>query len=116
MKTLIGLVLSLALLGSAAPALASGNTAFTAQYTVSYTSPMGGNWNCTGMRIANQKFTKDVFNCTITDLSTMPAGTYTQDNVTWGWLSDYQWYAADSFRLIVRPNGQVEGVAFYNTF
>ncbi len=55
----------------AKPGTATGATAFT------YSNAVGGNWACIENRIVNKNFTKETFTCTISDLTTLPAGTYT---------------------------------------
>jgi hypothetical protein len=113
MKTLGTLVLALSMLASATPALASTNSAFTDKYTATSNSPYGGQWTCAGTRVENKNKIEDIFTCTVSDPTTLPAGTYTNDNAPFGWLSDYKTYAADSFTLNVNQNGHVIGKAFY---
>src|ERR1700686_3703664 len=56
----------------------------------------------------------DVFSCSVTDLSTLPTGTYTESN--FGWQSDYAPLAgqlASSFTLTVTPDQVAAGSALY---
>lgn len=110
--------------GSSDPPSTSGGSqgkgATTDKFRVSYFNPIGGNWDCTGVRVVNRNHTKDSFECTITDLVSLPPGTYTRTSNSWngGWISDYDPpIRASSFTLVVSDNGDgtgdVQGDAYY---
>jgi hypothetical protein len=93
-----------------------GKGATTDKYQVSYDSPIGGHWECTGIRIVNRNDVKDSFECTITDLATVPAGEYSGFNVPWFdgsgdpiWASDYDGTPTASLTLSVTDNGDGTG-------
>ena len=102
------------------------NGAQTVHFTAEYVSFIGGNWTCAGERISKttpHPFTKDSEDCTITDLSTFPPGTYVGDpnfivnGVPYSWSSDYDARTANLVTLIVTDNGDGTGhvalVAYY---
>jgi hypothetical protein len=102
------------------------NGAQTVHFTAAYQNPIGGFFTCSGERIrrrAPNPFTKDSEECTMTDLSTWPPGTYIGDpffdvnGVTYDWLSDYDGREAHLVTLIVTDNGDGTGhldvVAYY---
>jgi hypothetical protein len=108
--------------------LASGNAlakpgGATGTQTFTYFNAVGGNWVCHENRIvqtnARNPFTKESFTCTIDNLSTLPAGTYTfsQPGPIGGWASDFTGQIATSFTIVVTDNGNgtgtVQGVAYY---
>jgi hypothetical protein len=96
----------------AKPGIATGATPFT------YSNAVGGNWACIENRVMNKNFTKDTFTCTISDLTTLPVGTYTigQPPIV-GWLSDFTGQLAISYTIVVTANGDgtgtVQGIALY---
>lgn len=94
-----------------------GKGATTVKYREGFTHTIGGVWTCTGVRVVNKDYTKDSFECTITNLETLPAGTYVNSVFGYGWLSDYDGVGTYNFTLIVTDNGDgtghVEGVAYY---
>src|SRR5215472_6938256 len=58
------------------------NGAQTVHFTAAYQNVIGGFFTCSGERITKttpKPFTKDSEDCTITDLSTWPPGTYVGD-------------------------------------
>ena len=102
------------------------NGAQTVHFTAAYQNIIGGFFTCSGERItktAPKPFTKDSEECTITDLSTFPVGTYVGDpffdvnGVTYAWDSDYDGQQANHVILIVTDNGDGTGhidvVAYY---
>ena len=102
------------------------NGAQTVHFTAEYEGLIGGNWTCAGERIsktAPRPFTKDSEDCTITDLSTFPPGTYVGNpifivnGVSYVWNSDYDGRQALLVTLTVTDNGDGTGhvnvVAYY---
>ena len=102
------------------------NGAQTVHFTAAYQNLIGGFFTCAGERItktAPKPFTKDSEDCTITDLSTFPPGTYVGDptfivnGVEYTWSSDYDGMLANLVTLIVTDNGDGTGhiaiVAYY---
>jgi hypothetical protein len=102
------------------------NGAQTVHFTAEYVGLIGGNWTCAGERISKttpHPFTKDSEDCTITDLSSFPPGTYVGNpffnvnGVTYTWNSDYDGLGANLVTLIVTDNGDgtghVDVVAYY---
>jgi hypothetical protein len=102
------------------------NGAQTVHFTAEYVSFIGGNWTCAGERISKttpHPFTKDSEDCTITDLSTFPPGTYVGDPYFYvpptlvSWFSDYDGRFANLVTLTVTDNGDGTGhvnvVAYY---
>jgi len=102
------------------------NGAQTVHFTAAYQNLIGGFFTCAGERItktAPKPFTKDSEDCTITDLSTFPPGTYVGDpifvvnGVGYTWLSDYDGTQANLVTLTVTDNGDGTGhialVAYY---
>ena len=95
-------------------------------FTAAYENAIGGFFTCAGERIsktAPRPFTKDSEDCTMTDLSTWPPGTYV-GNPFWvvngqfySWLSDYDGRGANQITVIVTDNGDGTGhlnlVAYY---
>jgi hypothetical protein len=94
-----------------------GKGATTVKYQASYTSVIGGQWECAGVRGVHKDATKDSFACTMTDLASLPAGTYIESNGSFVWQSDYDQQLATSWTLVVSDSGDgtgsVEGVAYY---
>jgi len=102
------------------------NGAQTVHFTAAYYNGPGGFFTCAGERIsktAPRPFTKDSEDCTMTDLSTWPPGTYV-GNPFWvvngqfySWLSDYDGRGANQITVIVTDNGDGTGhlasVAYY---
>ena len=102
------------------------NGAQTVHFTAAYQNIIGGFFTCAGERIsktAPRPFTKDSEDCTMTDLSTWPPGTYV-GNPFWvvngqfySWLSDYDGRGANQITVIVTDNGDGTGhfnlVAYY---
>jgi hypothetical protein len=95
-------------------------------FTAEYDNQIGGHWSCTGIRLTgdgSRPLTKDTEECTITDLSTMPPGTYRGpgyffvNGTRYTWTSDYDALTAIGVNLIVTDNGDgtghVEGDFFY---
>ena len=128
------LLVSLALgcLGLSLPAAGRvgplNNGAQTVHFTAAYQNLIGGFFTCAGERItktAPKPFTKDSEDCTMTDLSTFPPGTYVGDpnfivnGVPYSWSSDYDARTANLVTLIVTDNGDGTGhiaiVAYYET-
>lgn len=95
-----------------------GKGATTDKYRASYIHAIGGNWDCVGVRVVNRNQTKDSFECTVSNLVTLPARTYTESNTSWRWRSDYDGKISTSFSLVVSDNGDgtgsVQGVAYYS--
>ena len=102
------------------------NGAQTVHFTAAYENLIGGFFTCAGERItktAPKPFTKDSEDCTITDLSTFPPGTYVGDptfivnGVEYSWQSDYDGMLGNLVTLIVTDNGDGTGhvalVAYY---
>ena len=102
------------------------NGAHTVHFTAEYENLIGGFFTCAGERItktAPKAFTKDSEDCTMTDLSTWPPGTYVGDpvyvvnGVEYVWNSDYDGMQANLVTLIVTDNGDGTGhvalVAYY---
>ena len=70
------------------------NGAQTVHFTAEYVGLIGGNWTCAGERISKttpHPFTKDSEDCTITDLSTFPPGTYVGNPVFYVNGVTYTW-------------------------
>jgi hypothetical protein len=102
------------------------NGAQTVHFTAEYVGLIGGNWTCAGERISKttpKPFTKDSEDCTITDLSSQPPGTYVGNpvfyvnGVPYTWLSDYDGRQANLVTFTVTDNGDGTGhvnlVAYY---
>jgi len=102
------------------------NGAQTVHFTAEYQNAIGGFFTCAGERIMRgppNPFTKDSEDCTMTDLSTWPPGTYvgnpfiTVNGQLYGWNSDYDGRMANSVTIIVTDNGDGTGhlaaVAYY---
>ena len=102
------------------------NGAQTVHFTAEYEALIGGNWTCAGERISKTRphpFTKDSEDCTMTDLSTWPPGTYVGDpvyfvnGVGYIWNSDYDGTQANLVTFTVTDNGDGTGhvslVAYY---
>jgi hypothetical protein len=102
------------------------NGAQTVHFTAEYQNAIGGFFTCAGERIMRgppNPFTKDSEDCTMTDLSTWPPGTYvgnpfiTVNGQLYGWNSDYDGRMANSVTVIVTDNGDGTGhlnvVAYY---
>ena len=105
---------------------ALNNGAHTVHFTAAYENLIGGFFTCAGERItktAPKAFTKDSEDCTMTDLSTWPPGTYVGDpvfvvnGVEYTWSSDYDGTQANLVTFIVTDNGDGTGhvalVAYY---
>jgi len=105
---------------------ALNNGAHTVHFTAAYENLIGGFFTRSGERItktAPKAFTKDSEDCTMTDLSTWPPGTYVGDpvfvvnGVEYVWNSDYDGTQANLVTLIVTDNGDGTGhvalVAYY---
>jgi hypothetical protein len=112
--------------GSYSSAGARSNGAMTVHFTAAYQNNIGGFFTCAGERItrtAPNPFTKDSEDCTMTDLSTLPPGTYVGNpflivnGVSYNWFSDYDAKTANSVTVIVTDNGDgtghVAAVAYY---
>ena len=102
------------------------NGAQTVHFTAAYYNGPGGFFTCAGERIsktAPKPFTKDSEDCTITDLSTWPPGTYVGNpflyvnGVPYLWNSDYDGSLANPVTVIITDNGDGTGhlaaVAYY---
>ena len=102
------------------------NGAQTVHFTAAYQNLIGGFFTCAGERISKttpKPFTKDSEDCTITDLSTFPPGTYVGDpvyfvnGVGYIWNSDYDGTQANLVTFTVTDNGDGTGhvnlVAYY---
>jgi hypothetical protein len=96
------------------------NGAETVHFTAAYQGVIGGFWTCTGERIRRRSpdpnpFTKDSEECTFTDLSTLPPGTYFGDpyfsinGVLYQWNSDYDARMAKFVFQTVTDNGDGTG-------
>ena len=105
---------------------ALNNGAQTVHFRAAYENLIGGFFTCSGERItktAPKPFTKDSEDCTMTDLSTFPPGTYVGDpvyvvnGVEYIWNSDYDGTQANLVTLTVTDNGDGTGhvaiVAYY---
>jgi hypothetical protein len=117
---------TLGAVGAGSSVAFAGNGARTVHFTAEYPNPIGGYFTCAGERIvkiAPRAFTKDSENCTITDLSSFPPGTYVGNpfyqvnGERHGWRSDYDGQRARSVTLVVTDNGNGTGnvdiVAYY---
>ena len=122
-KSLALFVALMAVVCVTASVAAADNGATTTQFTASYDSSLGGHYECSGVRIVKtgpKGFIKDSETCTITDLASLPAGTY----VNWPWASDYEFFVLNQFRvaasdtMVVTDNGDGTGTleisAYYN--
>ena len=103
------------------------NGAQTVHFTAAYYNGPGGFLTCAGERIsktAPRPFTKDSEDCTMTDLSTWPPGTYVGNPYFavngvpgYGWNSDYDGRFANQVTMIITDNGDGTGhaniVAYY---
>jgi len=102
------------------------NGAHTVHFTAAYENLIGGFFTCAGERIsktAPKPFTKDSEDCTETDLSTFPPGTYVGNpffvvnGVSYSWSSDYDGSFANQVTIIITDNGDGTGnvdiVAYY---
>ncbi len=102
------------------------NGAQTVHFTAAYQNLIGGFFTCAGERISKttpKPFTKDSEDCTMTDLSTWPPGTYVGDpvfvvnGVGYTWNSDYDGTQANLVTFTVTDNGDGTGhvslVAYY---
>src|SRR5215475_2011118 len=103
------------------------NGAQTVHFTAAYQNIIGGFFTCAGERIsktAPRPFTKDSEDCTMTDLSTFPPGTYVGNPYFavngvpgYGWNSDYDGSFANQVTMIITDNGDGTGhaniVAYY---
>jgi hypothetical protein len=86
-----------------------------------YFFAFGGMWDCAGIRIENSNVVKDVFECTVSDPSTLPAGVYNGTNIPWLddsggpiWGSDLgDGLTTHDLDLVVSPTGHVRGIAYY---
>src|SRR5215831_16572220 len=85
------------------------NGAQTVHFTAAYQNIIGGFFTCAFLLIsktAPRPFTKDSEDCTMTDLSTFPPGTYvgnpffTVNGVSYTWSSDYDGSPANQVTLI----------------
>ena len=94
------------------------NGAQTVHFTAEYQSVIGGFYTCSGERIRRRPpnpFTKDSEECTFTDLSTLPPGTYFGDpyfyinGVLYQWNSDYDARMAKFVFQTVTDNGDGTG-------
>ena len=107
-------------------AVDGGDTRTRIPYTAEYDNTLGGHWSFTGIRLTgdgSRPFTKDNQECTITDLSSLPPGTYRGaghffvNGTEYTWTSDYDGLTAIGINLIVTDNGDgtghVEGDFFY---
>ena len=112
--------------GSYSSVGARNNGAMTVHFTAAYQNAIGGFFTCAGERIMRgppNPFTKDSEDCTMTDLSTWPPGTYvgnpfiTVNGQLYGWNSDYDGRMANSVTVTVTDNGDGTGhlnvVAYY---
>ena len=85
-------------------------------FTAEYDNLIGGHFTCAGFRISfSNKFPRDTEQCTCTDLSSLPPGTYTGtpnyrvNGELYTWSSDYDGVTAYRVRLIVTDNGDGTG-------
>lgn len=107
---------------------AKSRGALTDKYYAIYPSAVGGGeWECSGVRIENANVVKDVFECKISDISTMPPGEYTGTTVPWYdgsggpvWITDsdrFDGLVTINLHLVITDNGDrtgtIEGVAIY---
>ena len=92
------------------------------RFTATYDNLIGGTFTCTGVRISNRALTSDREDCTLTDLSTWPQGTYIGNpnyNVNgtfYTWTSDYDAATAHHVRIIITDNGDGTGHADVEAF
>ena len=120
---------ALALAGTAAAGNGNGNKAGngaqTGHISITYPSPIGGTWTCSGERVAKagpSAFTKDSEDCTISD----PASYFTPgiwvgmpwtngfafvlfDDRQWFWASDFDGRMATAITYVVSLNGDGTG-------
>ncbi len=97
----------------------SGSEARTrVHFTAEYDGEIGGHWICSGFRLildGPRLLTKDSEQCTITDLSSFPPGTYrgapnfVVNGTRYTWNSDYDGLGAVGVNLIVTDNGDGTG-------
>ncbi len=86
-------------------------------FTAEYDNQIGGHFTCVGFRISfsNKLLMRDNEECTCTDLSSLPPGTYTGhpvyyvNFVPYTWFSDYDGVTAHRVQLIVTDNGDGTG-------
>jgi hypothetical protein len=90
-------------------------------FTAEYDNLIGGHFTCAGFRTTfDNKFPRDEQQCTITDLSTLPPGTYTGTpnyiilGMRYTWNSDFDGVMAHRVRLIVTDNGDGTGLLKLN--
>lgn len=87
-------------------------------FSAEYENLIGGFFTCTGFRLSidgPRLLTKDTEQCTMTDLSTFPPGTYRGapyyfvNGSRYTWFSDYDGVTAMGINLIVTDNGDGTG-------
>ena len=86
-------------------------------FTAEYDNNIGGHFTCVGFRISfsNKLLRRDNEECTCTDLSSFPPGTYTGspffyvNGTSYTWSSDYDGVQAHRVQLIVTDNGDGTG-------
>jgi hypothetical protein len=122
----VAFILALAAVGVSATSAMASNGADTTHFTAAYENPLGGTWTCAGERIektAPKPFTKDSEDCTITDLSSFPPGTYVGhpfffvNGEKHRWASDLDGQIARLVTIVVSNagggTGDVSIVAYY---
>jgi len=93
-----------------------------AQFTAVYENMIGGTFTCEGVRVSNKSLTRDTEECTLTDLSTWPPGTYighpnyVVNGMGYIWNSDYDGAQAHHVRIIITDNGDGTGHASLEAF
>ena len=106
------------------PASPSNNGATVNHLSTSYFNAVGGVWTLNETKVINKNHSFENFSGTISDLSSLPAGTYTTvagwftiNGASYYWNSDFGSGAATSLTLTVTDNGDgtgtVEGHATY---
>lgn len=102
--------------GSASRPLMKGDSNGSAtQFTANYYNGFGGYFSCSGVRVVNKNFTKDTETCSMSNVSTWPAGEYIGNpyfyinGVREYWISDYDGQIATTFRGEVTDNGDGTG-------
>ncbi len=93
-----------------------------APFTAVYDNIIGGTFTCEGVRVSNRSLIRDTEECTLTDLSTWPPGTYignpnyVVNGTGYVWNSDYDGAQAHHVRIIITDNGDGTGHASLEAF
>ncbi len=97
---------------------AEGDVRTRVHFRAAYENLIGGYFTCGGFRLildGPRLLTKDSEQCTMTDLSSFPPGTYrgapiyVVNGVRYTWFSDYDGVTAVGVNLIVTDNGDGTG-------